>query len=250
MAGALSGGNVPRNVKEKIFTAQGANRIFVLESFYYVNDLTEKFIPCLDKFMLDSGAFTFMMQRKAGQNIDWDEYIERYADFINRNKVDLFFELDIDCIVGIKEVERLRNRLERLTCKPCIPVWHKPRGPEYFLRMCDEYKYVSLGGIGDEIFRGEFKYFPWFIDQAHKRGCKIHGLGFTDLKGMEKCHFDSVDSTSWTSGNRFGVLHIFNGKTMLQKKRKPNERMVNIQEMAFYNFNEWVKFQRYAEKYL
>lgn len=273
LAGAATGGNITKEMKRKIFEGDNMDlylagtmygnqsktidalkipikqRLFILESFYYADDFTEKYIPYFDKFMLDSGAFTFM-QAKKNHTVNWDDYIERYADFINRNKVDLFFELDIDIIVGIKEVERLRNRLERLTCKQSIPVWHKSRGKDYYLRMCDEYPYVALGGLLPKMRNEMKKYFPWFIDRAHERGAKIHGLGFTDLKGLPKYHFDSVDSTAWTGGNRFGYAFIFTGKTMIQRKRLPGERMVNTQQLALHNFNEWVKFQRYAEKHL
>ena len=111
--------------------------------------------------------------------------------------------------------------------------------------------YVSLGGIVTREFKAsEYKYFPWFINTAHSKGAKIHGLGFTNLKGLKKYHFDSVDSTSWTSGNRFGSVYHFNGRTMIKTDRKPNERMANPRELAIHNFNEWVKFQKYAEKYL
>ena len=57
---------------------------------------------------------------KNTNNVDWDEYIESYAEFINNHNIKLFMELDIDSVVGIKEVERLRNKLERLTNKQCI----------------------------------------------------------------------------------------------------------------------------------
>ena len=38
---------------------------------------------------------------------------------------------------------------------------------------------------------------------------KIHALGFTSISGLEKYHFDSVDSTSLTTGNRFRMLYHF-----------------------------------------
>lgn len=237
--------------QSKAISTLGINpAISILESFYYADEFTEKMIPHFEKFLLDSGAFTFMTSQK-NPSIDWDDYVERYADFINRNKVDLFFELDIDSIVGIKEVERLRAKLERLTGKQSIPVWHKSRGKEYFLRMCREYNYVSLGGIvSREFVPSEYKYFPWFINIAHEHGAKIHGLGFTNLKGLTKYHFDSVDSTSWTSGNRFGSVFYFDGRTMTKVDRKENERMINTRELAIHNFNEWVKFQKYAKQHL
>ena len=85
-----------------------------LESFYYIEEEKE-YIHKYDNFLLDSGAFTFMSSSKGGVN--WDEYIKKYAEFINQYNVKHFFELDIDSIVGIKEVERLRRNLEELTGK-------------------------------------------------------------------------------------------------------------------------------------
>jgi len=182
--------------------------------------------------------------------VNWDKYIESYAKFINNHNVKLFMELDIDSVVGIKEVERLRNKLERLTNKQCIPVWHRSRGKEYWLRMIKEYDYVAIGGIvTKEIKSSEYKYFHWFIQQAHKNNCKVHGLGFTNLKGIKEYKFDSVDSTSWLSGNRFGAIYKFNGKTMEKISKQPGQR-AKTTDAAMNNFKEWVKFTIYADKYL
>lgn len=183
--------------------------INILESFYYLKKNPEfmKLVPYFGSFLLDSGAFTFMSGSHRGA-IDWDKYVEEYAAFINRYDVKLFFELDIDSIVGIEQVERLRDKLERLTGKKPIPVWHKMRGKEYFIRMCRDYPYVALGGIvTKEIPREAYeKGFPWFIKTAHMHGAKIHGLGYTSIANLKKYRFDSVDSTAWLYGNRGGVF--------------------------------------------
>lgn len=218
----------------------------ILESFYYADEWTEWAIPRLKNFMLDSGAFTFMTSHKG--KVDWNDYLRRYADFINRNDVKLFYELDVDSVLGYQKVLEMRRWLERETGRQPIPVWHKSRGKEEFLKMCDEYKYVAIGGIvSKEITRQEYKYFPWFINEAHKRGCKIHGLGFTNLEGIKKYHFDSVDSTSWTTGNRFGAIYRFNGTTMEKFDKKAGQRLADSRAVAIHNFNEWAKFQKYAE---
>lgn len=222
--------------------------IAILESFYYANEWTEWAIPRLSKFLLDSGAFTYLSQ---GKSADWNDYLRRYVDFINRNDVKLFFELDIDPLVGYENVLKLRRKLEDRTGKKCIPVWHKSRGKDEFLRMCDEYDYVAIGGIvTQEIKRDEHKYFPWFIKEAHKRGAKIHGLGYTNLKGLERYHFDSVDSTSWTTGNRFGLIYKFDGHTMRKYEAGEGHRLKDARASAVNNFNEWVKFQQYARLHL
>lgn len=230
-------------VKENIFSGTK-----ILQSFYYCNEFTEQvIIPSVDKFMLDSGAFTFF--GTGGKDINWDEWVVKYADFINRNKVDLFFELDIDAIVGYDKVKYYRRKLESLTGKPCIPVWHKNRGKEDFIQMCKDYDYVALGGL-TEKGKERNKFFPWFIDTAHKHGAKIHGLGFTSLNELPLYHFDSVDSTSWTAGNRFGIIYAFDGKTMVKHVKNENQRLADARSTAVHNFKEWVKFQKYAETHL
>lgn len=221
----------------------------ILESFYYADEWTEWAIPRLKNFMLDSGAFTFISSHKG--KVDWNDYLRKYAEFINKNDVKLFYELDIDSIVGYDKVLQMRKFLEAETGKKPIPVWHKSRGKTEFLKMCEEYPYVAIGGIvSKEITRKEYEYFPWFINEAHKRGAKIHGLGFTNLEGIRKYHFDSVDSTSWTTGNRFGSIYRFNGRTMEKFDKKQGQRLADSRAVAINNFNEWVKFQKYAEVHL
>lgn len=222
------------------------NSVYILESFYYADEWVEKHIPLFKDFLLDSGAFTFFSAKP--KNVNWEEYVDRYADFINRNKVNHFFELDIDKLIGYDNVLKLRKRLETKTGKQCIPVWHKFRGKENFLSMCDEYPYVAVGGIvSGEITKDQYPIFTWLINEAHKKGCKIHGLGFTNLDGIKKYHFDSVDSTAWTTGNRFGSIYKFNGSTMEKFQKKQGQRLANSREVALNNFVEWVKFQQYAD---
>ena len=216
----------------------------ILKSFYYITPEAEKKIPHIKTFLLDSGAFTFF---SGGHNVVWEEYVDRYADFINRFQIERFFELDIDSLIGFDAMMKLRRRLERATGKQPIPVWHISRGIEQFKRDADEYPYVALGGIVNGEWRRSAKErFPWFIQEAHKRGAKIHGLGYTSLTGITRYHFDSVDSTAWIAGNRFGYVYKFDGKTM-QKINVPKGMRLKTKEVAQHNFNEWARFSKYAE---
>lgn len=236
----------------KVFLAATSDRNFVpnisdskyiLESFYYFREWQIPLIKKSEMFLLDSGAFTFMNGKKSN---DFDGYLTRYIEFIKKHDVKYFFELDIDSVIGYEKVRQLRRRLEKETGKRCIPVWHKSRGKDEFLKMCDEYDYVAIGGIvTKEITKEQYPFFTWFINEAHKRGCKVHGLGFTRIADLPKYHFDSVDSTSWTSGGRFGQLHIYQKgtiKTITQRSKRAVYRAIDTN-----NFNEWVKFQKYAE---
>ena len=224
------------------------NGVDILQSFYYCNSYTEKvIIPNCKSFMLDSGAFTFMTSKKNKQ-INWIGYIERYADFINRNKLDLFFELDIDCVVGYEKVLEYREYLEKLTGKKCIPVWHKSRGKEEYIKMCKEYPYVAIGGIvTKEISKNEYPMLTELINIAHENGAKVHGLGFTNLKGINQYPFDSVDSTTWTTGNRFGVVFEFTGNTIVGHPRKEGRTIPINETVEAHNFCEWTNLQKYLE---
>lgn len=224
---------------------------FILESFYYVNEDTERLLPFFGDFLLDSGAFT--LRQNVSGNIDWDDYIVRYADFIRTHNVEKFFELDIDNLVGLEEVKRLRRLLETRAQRQCITVWHPSRGWDDFVQQTKERPYVSLGGIVGASMAVQKTYqktFPKFIQTAHENGAKIHGLGYTSLNGLKVNHFDSVDSTAWTTGNRFGYIYQFKNGTMTKIDVPKGKRLADGRKVALINYSEWIKFQKYALTHL
>ena len=219
-----------------------------LISFYTINKKSLDIINGSKMFLLDSGAYTFMPNNKKG--VKWDEYVEKYAQFIKDNDIEYLFELDIDSVVGYKKVKEYRRKLEIITGKNCIPVWHKTRGVEEYKKMCMEYDYVAIGGIvSGEIKKAQFTAFPALINYAHKNKTLVHGLGFTDTKKLSKYHFDSVDSTSWGWG-RFGYIFQFTGKDMKMNPKPKGKRCAKQAELQAINIKEWIKFQRYAERKL
>lgn len=240
-------GGYPNGKKNYIEIIQNY-RPYILESFYYADTDIERLIPYFGDFLLDSGAFTFISNK--GNSVDWNEYIEKYAEFIKRNKVKKYFELDIDSVVGYEQVKEFRNKLEKLVGYQCIPVWHKNRGIKEYMKHCDEYPYVGVGGyVINELTPNDYKAFPSMIQYAHKKSAKVHCLGFTRLSDLSKYHFDSVDSTAWTTGNRFGYVYYFDGKTMKKRNAPDNHRLADSRMTALHNYTEWIKFQIYADKY-
>lgn len=235
-----------------------AEETMILESFANIQDWIKPLIPRFKSFLLDSGAFTFMQSMKKYGNIDWCGYVDRYADFVKLHKIDYFFELDIDSIIGLEKVEKLRERLEKRVGRQCIPVWHLNRKKEYFIDMCKTYSYVAIGGyVIKEIKKETFeKIFPWFIKTAHQNNAKIHCLGYTSLDNLKKFHFDSVDSTTWTMGSRYGDIMEFKNGTIIRHSSNPlsnhgvrTRKIKDVNKANIHNFKEWVKFQRYAVKY-
>lgn len=80
------------NLYDKDRYAITTENLNVLESYFYLRSKEWMFplIKEFKNFLLDSGAFTFMNQSK-NHKVDWDEYIEEYAAFINKLDIDLFF---------------------------------------------------------------------------------------------------------------------------------------------------------------
>lgn len=224
-----------------------------LESYYSMNNWFIPFIPRFKSFLLDSGAFTFIS--KDPGKVDWLSYVDKYGDFVKENKIRLYFELDIDAVVGLKYVEMLRDRLEARVGWQSIPVWHVSRGREYFEQMCRAYPYVAFGGIITDglTTRTLERYFPWFIKTAHEKGAKLHGLGYTNISGMKRYHFDSIDSTTWTAGQRFGqIMEYKDGRIIKHNSVQGGVKTRSIKDpraVSLHNFKEWVKLSKYAEIY-
>jgi hypothetical protein len=222
-----------------------AARVNLLESYFYLQDWQINLIPLFKSFMLDSGAFSFMSGLK--QKLSWDDYAQQYAEFVKEHNIKLFFELDIDKIVGLREVDRLRGKIESIVGRQSIPVFHRARGKDYFLSIVKNYPYVAIGGIAiRDIVPKEYKHLIWFIDKAHEHNCKIHGLGFTKVDLLPYLQFDSVDSTAWIYGNRSGFVVFFDGKKLI-RQNKGNGQRLDARKVAFHNFEQWVRFAEYME---
>lgn len=229
---------------------QKAYKPFILESFLSTSASTTELIRHFPFYMLDSGIFSFMTGVKQYTQAEFTKYVDKYIAYVVNNNIKLFFEMDADSLIGYKKVLDLRKYINREVGRDCIPVWHRSRGQHEFSKMCDEYSYVAIGGLAiQHIRRAEYRFLPPLISEAHKRRAKIHGLGFTNSLWLPKCHFDSVDSSSWLSGCLYGTLYTFNGSRTVRTK-KENCRLKDTKAAHIHNFIEWVKFQRWADTHL
>mgnify|MGYP006954666626 CR=1 FL=1 len=220
---------------------------FILESFVQVTPNSTKMLKYYPFYMLDSGAFSFMQGTRQLTRAAFIAYIDKYIAYINENGIEHFFEMDIDVLLGYRKVLELRKYINSETGKKCIPVWHRYE----FEKMCDEHDYVALGGLAlKTISSREYHVLPKLIAEAHRRKAKIHGLGFTSMKWLPMCHFDSVDSTAWLSGCKFGFLDKFNGRSIVRIHRPKGTKFKSSRDAAIHNFREWVKFQKWAVNHL
>lgn len=228
------------------------NSKYILESFFSgEKNCFNALENCgVDNFLLDSGAFSYMSGAKCTKEILL-EYLDKYIAFINKYDVKYFFELDVDTIFGIDFVEEMRNKLEKETGKQCIPVWHKGRGIDYWKKMVKEYKYIAIGGLVFHVKKQEWPLIKKMVDYAYSNGVKVHGLGFTKTKILEKENwkFYSIDSSSWlASASRGQKLQVFKKCCIQNVDMDKRKTKAIISKMADFNFLEWCKYQKYMDK--
>jgi hypothetical protein len=241
---------------ESYYPNQTPDDAYILSSFFYHH--SRKNIPDWsrsDRHILDSGAFSTFKNPNDATKMDWTKYVNLYIEFIKETKQKLFFEIDIDAVVGLPKVEYYRNKIEDAIGIPPIPVWHSSRGWDYFCQMTENYPYVALGTTKaneqGKAIRKNPSILDKFIKQAHKNNSKIHGLGFTNLEWLEKLKFDSVDSTTWLNGAKFGSMVRFQPTGQFEQIIKPlDKKMINPRLRVGTSFNEWLKYQKWALKNL
>jgi hypothetical protein len=246
----------PTTVFTYMDSAAAVTDNFILETYHAIKTAKDLgWIKQCGKFMLDSGAYTFMkMEGEDLHNlkaIDWEKYIYDYAVFIKTYNIEHFFELDIDKIIGYDRVKQLTNKLNILAGKPCIPVWHRSRGIDAWYHAMEQYKYVSLSASGNNK-SSEWTRTPRGVDlmrklnfEALKRGVKVHALGYTDYEVLKTIPFHSVDSSTWVRGYFGHIFYFQPDGSMKQVHRKENQRG-KIDSVHPHNWKEWVKLQKWV----
>jgi len=168
---------------------------------YYKADLAEvrKGLDFETRLYIDSGAFTAW---KAGEKLD----VDAYCDFIEslHPKPTRYFTLDV-----IGDKDGTRKNYERMLERGLSPIPIFTRGED--VSELDQYyetsDLVALGGlVGTKGNRGFVKGI-----MRHVGDRKTHWLGFGSLPFIGKFIPYSVDSSSWSSGVRYGSVTIYKG---------------------------------------
>ena len=214
------------------FVENGINMKYNLMSYYYIRN--QMSLACFirehtEEILIDSGAHSF----QKGKKVDWLEYTKKYAQFIkefDRPNVVGYFEMDVDNVIGYEKVLELRKILEDVSDK-VIPVWHKNRGIEDFKQMCQQYagKIVAITGFKNEDIQDH--QYLMFLKYAKKYGCKVHCLGMTRRKILDKVPFDYVDSSSWKQSGIYGRI---DGKGKVSREFSKTKREVVFMENYLY----------------
>ena len=192
------------------------------------------------EFLLDSGAFTLMRNKHKQFNLD--DLLSKYCFYINEFDIQNFFELDLDELMPIEDVEELRKKIYLETHKMPILVWHKERNQEYWTRMCKENEFIAIGGMAhrnSQKVAVDIDFYREMVDEAHTYNTRVHGLGFTPME-MLNAHtvfFDTVDSTTWVGGRHGISFALEDGKL-----KKVPLRNIFACDSSEKDLEVWAKF--------
>ena len=227
-----------------------------LMSFYYIKPSNAEYVEWIiknsEQILIDSGAHIFQF----GKKVNWVEYTESYAQWIkdnDRSNIIGYFEMDIENIIGYDKVKELRKILEAATDK-IIPVWHPDRGIHDYEDMCKQYKgkVIAIGGFRGTDIKDE--QFLSFVKVARKYNCKVHCLGMTRAKVLDKVPFDFTDSSTWLQETNFGKIIFHKGKKRLPRakgKDKENQLKLNYlqgMKMQEHYYNSYEKSKKSRRK--
>ena len=239
-------GSAPQNAINEII-ASGTKLKYNLMSYYYIskNNLVNaiNIRNHSEEILIDSGAHSFQF----GKKVDWVEYTKKYAEFIkdfDKPNVIGYFEMDIENIIGYENVLELRKILEAVSNK-IIPVWHPERGIQDYIEMCKKYtgKIIAIGGFRGTDIKDE--QYLMFLKTAKKYNCKVHCLGMTRKKVLDKVPFDFTDSSTWLQQVNYGN-EFFGNKKFAKAKGEEKEKQYKYNylqgmKMQNYYYNKWKK---------
>jgi hypothetical protein len=181
--------------------------LHILCSYHYfknknLTDLRKQLCIPTEVFV-DSGAFS---AATLGEVID----IQKYAEYLNtyRDQISVMATLDD---LSSPEASWRNWVWLRDQGLPVIPCFHVGEDWIWLSRYLEASDYVALGGMVPHMLHRKQHVKRWVLE-CFKRlpeGKGYHGFGCTSWDMICDFPWRSVDSSSWTSGFRFGQLSIF-----------------------------------------
>jgi len=183
-------------------------KLRMLVSYYFYRDtdlktLIEAFPEPPDVFA-DSGAYS-------AYTLGGEVTVDGYAEWVNQWKHYFTAYANLDVIQNPKATLDNQRALESLGLTP-LPVFHGGDPWEYYEGYLAEYPWVCLGGM---VARDKDAIMRWLVKaftMARDADVCLHGFGQTNHTLLSAFPWYSVDSSSWTSGHRWGTLDLWDEK--------------------------------------
>lgn len=163
--------------------------------------------PC--RIFADSGAFS---AHTVGSEINLADYIAWLKDW--QGLITTASTLDV---IGDPEATQRNTLAMEKAGLSVIPVFHTGSPWKRLHELCKRYPYVALGGMVPYTSETGVV-MRWLIGCfkiAKEYGTVFHGFGMTNLKTLAALPFYSADSSTWSTGMRYGRMCLWDDR---QKK--------------------------------
>lgn len=160
--------------------------------------------PC--EVFADSGAYS---AASLGVQIDLKEYAAWLKDWQRL----LTVRATLDVIGDPQATARNTAKLESMGL-PVLPVFHVGTPFEKLEELCQQYDYIALGGMVPHTTNPQ-AILRWLVrcfQIARHTGTVFHGFGQTQINTLKLLPFYSADSSTWSSGARFGAIVLWDDK--------------------------------------
>lgn len=187
-----------------------------LASFHYF-DVRDGPAAWLDRLavrarlMFDSGAFSAMTQ---GAPID----LHDYGRYLVTHQAAFECYVNLDVIRDPDTTWHNQQVLEQEYGLTPMPVFHAGTDRRWLTHYLDRYDYIALGGIA--LVRGEARS-GWLARNLAAAGNhRFHYLGVTNQDVLVQMTPYSADSSSWGAGYRYGRMHLWTGRRIVNVDRR------------------------------
>lgn len=161
--------------------------------------------------IVDSGAFTAW---NSGKTITLDGYCS-FLDKISFLQPFKAVQLDV---FGNPQKSYENLLIMRARGYDVMPVFTRGDSLEKLEEYYQMTDYIMFGGV--TIGSSNKNYVKWFCEKNKRR--KAHWLGFTNINFIKHYKPESVDSSSWCSGARYGCLVLCDGFGNLKRYMRKN----------------------------
>lgn len=142
----------------------------------------------------------------------WD-YIHKYCHYLQQYGYQFNTKVTMDVIFNPERTWEVMKMMEGEYGLSLLPVFHFGEDIKWLYKYMDNYDYIGIGGLGQEVPKSKFVY---YADRIFKDICddngfakiRTHGFAMTSIDLMLRYPWYSVDSTSWLVSERYALLIV------------------------------------------
>lgn len=218
------------------------------------------------RFMVDSGAFTFITEWQkfvTWTRSEFESYLKGYVEWLKRNRdyVTIAVEYDIEHTLNMALANNPNSTIgpsivagwQEQYFRPLVEegldiifVWHEPRGIDGWEDMCRRYSHVGMPGH----FSSEPDLMNRHLSVAKRYLTRIHGFAATKQSDFRDWPWATVDSITWKTGEMYGTLIIWDErqqKLIFEDDKTKRSNYRHIIERAGFDASSIISDTNYKE---